>query len=92
MNLLQLFESRGREAYRLHGKHFDMRGRKVVCPFHDDNNPSAMVNENGLYCFVCDWHSIKEIAQFFRVAESSIDVSGVDFGRRDDWGVPLFWL
>ncbi|HQM85919.1 MAG TPA: CHC2 zinc finger domain-containing protein [bacterium] len=29
-------------------------GRSACCPYHGDENPSATINENGIYCYVCE--------------------------------------
>ena len=31
----------------------DTESKKCLCPFHGDRNPSAMINDNNIYCFVC---------------------------------------
>ena len=31
------------------------RGGKIICYFHDDNNPSFQVNADYGYCFACGW-------------------------------------
>lgn len=69
---------------------FDVRGRSVRCPFHGDNSPSAMVNENGIWCFVCGWHGVKEIAARFSVPVSSIEVKEQVRDSTDHWKEPLF--
>jgi hypothetical protein len=28
--------------------------RKILCPFHDDTNPSAVVNDDNIHCFTCN--------------------------------------
>ena len=35
---------------------------KVLCPFHNDNNPSASINTNDslFYCQVCQWGGNEE--------------------------------
>ncbi len=36
------------------------------CMFHDDDNPSAGINGNGVVnCFVCGSHGTKEVAEYF---------------------------
>ncbi len=31
------------------------RGGKILCDFHDDNNPSFQVNTDYGYCYACGW-------------------------------------
>ncbi len=37
-----------------------MKNKKVLCPFHDDHNPSASIKNNKLRCWVCSksWNPI----------------------------------
>jgi len=38
--------------------------KNIHCPFHDDTKPSASLHRDfGLHCFVCDWHTWKELGQ-----------------------------
>lgn len=31
------------------------RSHKILCPNHDDTNPSCVVHEDYVYCFTCQW-------------------------------------
>lgn len=33
---------------------FKRKGKRVSCPLHDDNDPSASIKDNKLRCFVCN--------------------------------------
>lgn len=43
-------------------------GGKILCPAHDDHNPSCQVFHDGLHCFSCRWHG--DIIEYFKIAEN----------------------
>jgi hypothetical protein len=60
MTLYQVMEARG---FVHHG------GFKSICPFHGDRSPSAYLNPNSLWCFVCNrMYTLRDFEDLFSVA------------------------
>jgi hypothetical protein len=70
---------------------------KIRCPFHHDDNPSAMMHPNHLYCFTCQRkYTYVDVGRFFHIwldydapkIDDSTDFSKVYFGDKGEFSLP----
>jgi len=62
----------------------------ALCPFHNDTNPSMIVNQNNVYCFACQraWDIIsfvkeKENTDFWGSIKKLEEISGIPFLEKE---------
>jgi hypothetical protein len=76
-SMLDLLHSYGLDEWGI--GFYEDKWVKIHCPFHADENPSAVVNpmDDRFRCFVCDIHG-----DIFDVVEQ---VEGMSFKEAKDW-------
>jgi DNA primase len=60
------------DAHVVIGEYTEIKKNRICCPFHDDENPSMLINKNNtVFCFPCSksWDLINYVAQVENIGQ-----------------------